>query len=285
MAPDPSPNISEQSDKPTGFFSLARELRDKIYDMIREDRCKKFGDVKFDFRVAIPEKRLVSRQFTSKYDEKSAVNTFVRVFDPFNECTSEKFPRLAVKSRSLELSCASDDDFGKQFLPFQKSPIEPSLGHRLSSLQELVSHLPELKEVHIELLETDMCVLRSMVGELITCSALTSFSIRSAGFILVETTLSGLEGKGTRTWLPWSSTEETVNFAIWSREHGFLVDNADENKAKHEVKAAIERHLRREAARMQNEGIAVSLSDTPVIFVGRRRTVPQASLEKRVPSM
>lgn len=40
-APNPSPNMSEQSDNPTGFFSLPRELRDKIYDMVREDRCKK----------------------------------------------------------------------------------------------------------------------------------------------------------------------------------------------------------------------------------------------------
>ena len=104
MAPDPSLTMAEQTDQVTSFFSLPRELRDRIYDMAREDHRKMFDEVVFDFRAAIPEERLVSHQFKAEYDERSTVNTFVRVFDPSNKCTFEHFPRLAINSRYLELA-------------------------------------------------------------------------------------------------------------------------------------------------------------------------------------
>jgi len=63
------------------------------------------------FRAAIPEKRLVNRQFESEYDQRSAVNTFVEVFDLLNTCTFENFPRLAIRSCYLQLAWTTEDAY------------------------------------------------------------------------------------------------------------------------------------------------------------------------------
>lgn len=151
MAPDPLPKMPEQSDKATGFFSLPREPRDRIYDMVREDRCKQSNDVHFDFCAAIPEKRLVNRQFKSEYDERSAVNTFVNVFDIDDRCTFEDVPRLALNACYLELhwDSASDDEDEMPVLLPDGAHVELSLEARLKSLGELASHFPKVKNVHI----------------------------------------------------------------------------------------------------------------------------------------
>lgn len=217
MAPDPTPSMLEHNDKATGFFSLPRELRDRIYEMVREDHCKKLDDIRFGFRAAIPEKRLVNRQFKSEYDERSAVNTFVHVFDFEDVCTFEHFPRLALNACYLALhwESTSDEDELPMLLPLG-ARIELPLEVRLKSLEELVGHLPKIKDVHIELNHSDTHDLKDVVNDLIACPVLTSFIVQSHQF-----------------------PGESVDFANWSREHGFLVDNTDEEKAEQMLEAAL----------------------------------------------
>lgn len=217
MAPDPSPSMLEHNDKATDFFSLPRELRDRIYEMVREDRCKKLDDIRFEFRAAIPEKRLVNRQFKSEYDERSAVNTFVHVFDIDDMCIFEHFPRLALNACYLALhrERTSDED-GLPMLLELGVRIELTLKVRLKSLEELVGHLPKIKDVHIELNHWTIHDLKDVVNDLIACPVLTSFVVQSHQF-----------------------PGESVDFADWSREHGFLVDNTDEEKAEQMLEAAL----------------------------------------------
>ena len=148
MDPDTLRNTVEQNDKANGFFTLPRELRDKIYDAARDDYQQGDDVVKFEFRAAIPTLRLVSRQFTHEYEERSAVNTFVRVFDLNNWCKFERLPRLAIKSRHLESVCDGGNDEFKL-----SSGYEPFLEDRLKSLERLAGHLPEVEEVHVQLVQ------------------------------------------------------------------------------------------------------------------------------------
>lgn len=232
MAPDPSQSMPEHNDKATGFFSLPRELRDRIYEMVREDRRKKLDDIRFGFRAAIPEKRLVNRQFKSEYDERSAVNTFVHVFDFEDVCTFEHFPRLALNACYLALHWEStcDEDELNIFLS-PGARIELPLEIRLKSLERLAGHLPKIKDVHIQLKHPTTHDLKDVVNDLIACPVLTSFTIKSRKF-------SGVV---------------SVDFAIWSREHGFLVDNTDKEKAMQEVQAGCGRYLKRRAAEMKKQ--------------------------------
>jgi len=122
----------EPSDKAIGFMSLPRELRDVIYDMAREEYSREVNGVWFTYRAAIPTLRLVSRQLKVEYDERPAVNTSVHVFDMLNKCTIEHFPRMAIKSRYLELSWTCEEFYN--FGIFRSSDIGPPLESRLESL-------------------------------------------------------------------------------------------------------------------------------------------------------
>jgi hypothetical protein len=63
------------------------------------------------------------------------------------------------------------------------------------------------------------------------------------------------------TWVPWYCTEERVDFAIWSRKQGFLIDNATDEKARQEAQAARDKHTRRVAAETESKEAADRLSD------------------------
>ncbi|KAM0709447.1 hypothetical protein Q7P35_003485 [Cladosporium inversicolor] len=104
VAPDLSPEMTEQDDEPTGFFSLPRELRYTIYGMAREEDSCMVNGVMFRYRAAIPTLRLVSRQLKLEYDQRPAADTSVHVFDILNKCKIERFPGLAIKSRYLEMA-------------------------------------------------------------------------------------------------------------------------------------------------------------------------------------
>jgi hypothetical protein len=262
MAPDPSPNTIEQGDEAIGFFSLPRELRDRIYDMAKKDHRVKIKSIIYEFRAAIPEKRLVSRQFKAEYDERSAVNTFVHIFDMFDMCAFEHFPRLAIKSCYLELAWTTEDAYA---MPCDLDPDVPdelfdvSLRDRMRTLQRLVDRLPEIKDVHVEVWALQAPKFKDTADAMIASPVLTSFSIKNAGFIHFEAPVSG----GSRIrFIPWSSAKGNVDFVIWSRAHGFLVDNTDEEKGMQEVVAARERYLNREAAEMGSREDQSRASDT-----------------------
>ena len=219
MAPGTSPKATTQSDKATGFFTLPRELRDRIYELVRDDRCQKVKLVRFEIRAAIPEKRLVSRQFKFEYDQRSAVNTFVHVFDICDKCIFEDFPRLALDACYLSFNWLSafDDEDGMPMLLSLGARVGLPLEARLKFLEESTSHFPKVKDVHIELIHLTTHDLRDVVNDLIACPVLTSFTVKN----------HRIPAKG-------------VDFAIWSREHGFLVDNTDKEKAEQTLKAAFE---------------------------------------------
>jgi hypothetical protein len=229
MAPDPFPNMVEPSDKATGFFSLPRELRDNIYDMVRQDHHHQVTYITFGSRAAIPEKRLVSRQFKLEYDERAAASTYMYLLDPFDICTFEQFPRLAINLSSLVLNWHSAIDMNDMMLlPFSLGPrVRLPLKARLKTLERLVGHLPQIEDVHVQLEHRATHDLKDVVQDLIACPVLTRFLVRS--------------GESLRDALLPRSTGESAIFAFWTRELGFLIDNTDEDKAKRKVRAARER--------------------------------------------
>lgn len=77
------------------------------------------------------------------------------------------------------------------------------------------------------------------MNALIACRVLTRFTVRSHEF-----------------------PEEGVDFAIWSREHGILVDNTDEEKAKQVWEAALEVQERRLEEECQSEKAGSRKVDT-----------------------
>jgi len=240
MASDPPANLIEKDDKVTGIFSLPRELRDRIYDTAREEHRRVVEDVEFIFRAAVPTLRLVNRQFKVEFDERSSANTFVLVTYPPNHCNFVKFPRLALKSRFLELAFKGADD---EYTPPGLS--DNTLEHRLLRLEKLAGWLPEVKVVHMQVVVDSTHDLKAFADVLIQCPVLTNFTINSAGYARPAGIFGFLK------WTPWSRTRERVIFAIWSRERGFIVDNTDLEKAEHEMKAARERHERSHAEEMR----------------------------------
>ncbi|KAM0709446.1 hypothetical protein Q7P35_003484 [Cladosporium inversicolor] len=143
-----------------------------------------------------------------------------------------------------------------------QGPIEFTLRQRLRCLQTLVRHLPEVKEVHIEVVEHDTHNLKSIADQLVACPVLTSFSIKSPGFLdTIQDPVSGIVCPGALEWVPWSHLQESVDLAIWSREHGFLVDNTEAKKAEQEAEAARERRNGRVRAKYHNAKVASGVPD------------------------
>jgi hypothetical protein len=102
MASSSSSEPRIDGDETTGFFSLARELRDKIYNNIWQERKHKVNATYYIVNAAIPNVRLISRQFRSEYDESSPANSFAVVYDLYGPCNDFRgFPRLATRSTRL----------------------------------------------------------------------------------------------------------------------------------------------------------------------------------------
>jgi len=104
--------------------------------------------------------------------------------------------------------------------------------------------------------------LKFIARHLSACPVLTSFSIKSAGFFgLIEDPVSGSFDPSALEWVSWSRLQESVDLAIWSREHGFLVDNTTKEKAEQEASNARERHARRVTAEYQSSKVATRVPD------------------------
>lgn len=100
--------------------------------------------------------------------------------------------------------------------------------------------------MHIELSNLSTHDLKDVVNDLIACPVLTSFTVKT----------------------DYEIPAECVEFAIWSREHGFLVDNTDEEKAEQTLKAALEIHSRRVAERYRSEQASSREVDTLYLSSG-----------------
>jgi hypothetical protein len=115
--------------------------------------------------------------------------------------------------------------------------VELPLKARLKSLENLVENFTKIEDVNIELVHSETHDLKDVVCDLIACPVLTRFFVRSHTFSSISA---------------GAPTVEIVDFAIWSRERGFLVDNTEEEKASQELEAMYERHSRRGAAKNQS---------------------------------
>ncbi|GAB7335208.1 hypothetical protein MBLNU13_g07629t1 [Cladosporium sp. NU13] len=94
------------------FFALPRELRDMIYDHLRQDVEENTDRLTFNIRTIIPELRLVNRQFKTEYDERIAANdhkntvTVTQRYErnPYEPSKEIPLPRLAALSTSLTVN-------------------------------------------------------------------------------------------------------------------------------------------------------------------------------------
>lgn len=221
--PDPSPNMTEQSDEATGFFSLPRELRDEIYEMAGENHQKVSAEVIIYFRTPIPSLRLVSRQFKTEYDQKAPALSCLNITDVASACKIEDVPRLATRSRRLDIAWMYMDtgisgNLNLLRQMFGHAPLVDPIKERLHFLTNLVSQFTHVKDVHVCIFTSEPHGLEGLMGDLIGCSVITNF--------VIKTDDPANPGSAKKT-----------DFAIWSREGGFLMDNTGEEKADQEEKA------------------------------------------------
>lgn len=104
MAQATIPVMPRQGARTTGFFTLTRELRDNIYDMICQDETGVMDGIRFRFRGSIPKARLISREFKSEYDERSTTTGILQMSG--NRRTSSEdtnIPQMAIHSAGLVL--------------------------------------------------------------------------------------------------------------------------------------------------------------------------------------
>lgn len=105
-----------------GFFSLPRELRDQVYELMYQDNKRKKSystprnepdnEITLTQRSRLPQLRLISRQFKREYDEyppaeshlRVHMSTFemLRMFDPQLRC-----PGLSRRATELEIHSGS----------------------------------------------------------------------------------------------------------------------------------------------------------------------------------
>lgn len=251
MESNPSPktihhdgNMTDKNGEAIGFFSLPRELRDKIYDLVWEEHKQVCDDVVFTFRAAIPRVRFICRQFKSEYDQASPAKSLVNVDDKFGMLSGlMKPPRLATQSTHFEASIWMLENCQHPLLNlwnnglcYCMSSLRSELGRKL----DLLRHLRLVKQVHIRLYLHSTHHLKAFVDELTTCPILSGVTVNSS-----------------KSFDP--STDD-LTFAIWSRERGSLLDNTDERKASEVVEAAHQRRKKRDEGEAQGEAAGTSLS-------------------------
>jgi hypothetical protein len=236
MASTSSSELATEGDEPTGFFSLPRELRDKIYDMVWQERKHKVNAAYYIVNAAIPNVRLISRRFRSEYDESSPANSFATVYDMYGPCNNFRgFPRLATHSTRLELiwEVCSVSIFPANGFEISSRDYLLCVKDRLIALMCLLCRTPSIKDVHVHLRMNTLSRVRSVdihlyihtndhlgriVDELIACPILADSITES---------------------LKWGSmVTATQCLASWSRESGFAVSNAEERKAMLKLEAA-----------------------------------------------
>jgi hypothetical protein len=154
MASTSSSELATEGDEPTGFFSLPRELRDKIYDMVWQERKHKVNAAYYIVNAAIPNVRLISRRFRSEYDESSPANSFATVYDMYGPCNNFRgFPRLATHSTRLALiwEVCSVSIFPANGFEISSRDYLLCVKDRLIALMCLLCRTPSIKDVHVHL--------------------------------------------------------------------------------------------------------------------------------------
>jgi hypothetical protein len=257
MVSTSSSELATEGDEPTGFFSLPRELRDTIYGMVWQEHKHKVNAAYYIVNAAIPNVRLISRQFRSEYDESSPADSFATVYDMYGPSNNFRgFPRLATHSTRLELiwEVCSARFFPAHGSQFSSHYYLLCVKDRLIALMCLLCRTPSIKDVHIHLrMNTVFCVrsvdihlyihtndhLGRMVDELIACP------------ILADSITESLNS--------WGSTVTAPQYlAGWSGEHGFAVSNAEERKAMLKMEAARGKKTKNETESVLDEDLESS---------------------------
>jgi hypothetical protein len=143
------PTITTGTGSKIGFFDLPRELRDEIYDLAFEhDRCDIQGRETMELSVRAPQPhlRLVNKQFTSEYDERSPSTDNICLFitgdSPTGNLLSVRGFTQAAQASAVNITLTFD-------------PFDDSLHEYVPSicfwLFDLVKDLPHVKTVNLEL--------------------------------------------------------------------------------------------------------------------------------------
>lgn len=217
-----APTKTNNDAKPTGFFSLPRELRDDIYSMVRKDHTLTLNRKIFACRTLVPSVRLVSRQFKSEYDQSAQTNTSVHILDSSQELAQgerlhhiPRVPRFAANSSRLVVNWSVLYDCNKPFGGLQTGLSDGAfeIQRNLSKLVRLASSLPFVVEVCVCMFIHPRQHLKRIVEQLIACPVLTGLVVKS---------YSSLHPK---------LVKDRATFAVWSRERGFLLDNTHKKRA------------------------------------------------------
>lgn len=216
MASESSPGPTDHDSEPIGFFTIPRELRNRIYSMVREEHTLTLNRKTFVCRVPVPSIRLVSRQVKSEYDESSQENSSVHLLDSlhiFKE--GERFPLLATKSRRLVVSWSVLYDCEKPMAGLQDSNSDDKveIGRHLSKLTHLSRKLPFVQEVCICMYIQPEKHLKRVVEQLIACPVVTGLVVRSYNSLRPAV------------------VKDRSLYAVWTLKRGILLDNTDRCEA------------------------------------------------------
>lgn len=207
MAQPTTPDALGQSHCTIGFFTLPRELRDNIYDVVWQEKSEKFGDVNLRTHAARPKSRLISRQFKSEYDERSPTNSTLHISDPREQFDNDAtVPRLAIQSTHLILywsvpSCVcatASNNTGCCSLNCTKA--------FLKSYSARLGGLPKVRTTDMRLHVDPSHCLRRILDEAIKFPMLIKLKIVSYDMMLFGA---------------------AVFFAIWSKEKGLMLDRTE----------------------------------------------------------
>jgi hypothetical protein len=152
-----------------GFFqTLQRELRDKTYDLISQEKVELIKGFPhniyiFKTRTTLPIVRLVSKGFQRENDTRPLVGYHLQV----SECNppsvfhrlSEVIPTLAIRTTAMHLDlvcCQESPDRGKRclvrLLPLGNAWAERMLQHYHGEyIEYIIAHLPLLERMDIHI--------------------------------------------------------------------------------------------------------------------------------------
>jgi hypothetical protein len=148
-SPNDAPAATTGTNSKIGFFDLPRELRDEIYDLTFEhNRTATQGRETMELSVRAPQPhlRLVNKQFTSEYDERSPSTDNICLFitggSPTGNLLSARGFTYAAQASAVNITLTFD--------PFDHSLHEyvPTICFWLF---DLFKDLPHVKTVNLEL--------------------------------------------------------------------------------------------------------------------------------------
>lgn len=171
------------------FFTLPRELRDNIYDLIYEETegVDQSGPVTFahwHIRATVPKARLISRKFKLEHDEASPANSRLQIADAdaiVNEITSQapEVPRLAEHSTHLTIKLNIPSFTCNEWAPRHGTHCLLLLGaeNLLSAYKILLGRFTDVTSTKMILITMSSRCLKAVMEMAIEFPMLTSLEI------------------------------------------------------------------------------------------------------------